>query len=42
MCMFISETWKKNYVVSIFKDKGGVQKYGNYGGIKLMSQNMKI
>ena len=35
------EEWRRNIVVSIFKNKGDVQSCTNYRGIKLMSHTMK-
>ncbi|KAF3699103.1 hypothetical protein EXN66_Car014790 [Channa argus] len=36
------EDWRRSVLVPIFKNKGDVQSCGNYRGIKLMSQTMKL
>jgi hypothetical protein len=36
------EEWRRNILVLIFKNKGDVQSYTNYHGIKLMSHTMKL
>ncbi|XP_037800285.1 uncharacterized protein LOC119595188 [Penaeus monodon] len=33
------EEWRTSTLIPIFKNKGGIQEYGNYRGIKLMSHN---
>lgn len=32
--------WRKNCLISIFKGKGDVKKYGNYRNIKLMNYDL--
>jgi hypothetical protein len=34
--------WRRSILVPIFKNKGGVQSYTNYRGIKLISHTMKL
>ncbi|KAK3548852.1 hypothetical protein QTP70_021037 [Hemibagrus guttatus] len=36
------EEWRRSVLVPIFKNKGDVQIYSNYRGIKLMSHTMKV
>ena len=36
------EEWRRSVLISIYKNKGDAQCYGNYRGIKLMSHTMKI
>ncbi|KAK3574678.1 hypothetical protein QTP86_012451 [Hemibagrus guttatus] len=36
------EEWRRSVLVLIFKNKGDVQSYSNYRGIKLMSHTMKL
>ncbi|KAK3560854.1 hypothetical protein QTP86_022604 [Hemibagrus guttatus] len=36
------EEWRRSVLVPIFKNKGDVQSYSNYRGIKLMSHTMKL
>ena len=36
------EEWRRNVLISIYKNKGDAQCYGSYRGIKLMSHTMKI
>ena len=36
------EDWRKNILLPIYKNKGDIQSCNNYGGIKLMSQTMKL
>ena len=38
----MSEEWRRNILVYIFKNKSDVQSYTNYHGIKLMSHTMKL
>ena len=38
----IPEDWKRSVVVNIFKGKGDAQERGNYRGIKLLDQVMKL
>ncbi|MCX8759409.1 hypothetical protein NOK64_26755 [Vibrio parahaemolyticus] len=38
----IPDEWRKSSLVPIFKNKGGIQNYNNYRGIKLMSHTMKL
>lgn len=32
----------KNYLVPIYKNKGNIQEYENYRGVKLMNYTMKV
>lgn len=34
--------WRKNSLVPIYKNKGDIQNYTNYHGIKLMSHSMIV
>ena len=34
--------WRNSVIVPIFKEKGDIQDCGNYRGIKMISQSMKI
>jgi hypothetical protein len=36
------DEWRRNILVPMFKNKGDVQSYTNYRGIKLMSHTMKL
>jgi hypothetical protein len=36
------DEWRRNILVLIFKNKGDIQSYTNYRGIKLMSHTMKL
>ena len=36
------EEWRRSVLIPIDKNKGGAQCFGNYRGIKLMSQTMKV
>ena len=36
------EEWRDSVIVPIFKDKGDIQDFGNYRGIKMISHTMKI
>jgi hypothetical protein len=36
------DEWRQSILVSIFKNKGDVQSYTNYQGIKLVSHTMKL
>jgi hypothetical protein len=36
------DEWRRSILVPIFKNKGDVQSYTNYRGIKLMSHTMKL
>jgi hypothetical protein len=36
------DEWRRDILVPIFKNKGGVQSCTNYQGIKLMSHTMKL
>jgi hypothetical protein len=38
----MSDKWRRSILVSIFKNKGKIQSYTNYRGIKLMSHTIKI
>jgi Reverse transcriptase (RNA-dependent DNA polymerase) len=38
----ILDEWRRNILVSIFKNKGDIQSYTNYRGIKLMSHIMNL
>jgi hypothetical protein len=38
----MSDEWRQSILVSIFKNKGDVQSYTNYQGIKLVSHTMKL
>jgi hypothetical protein len=39
----MSDEWRKKYIlVPIIKNKGDIQSYINYRGIKLMSHTMKL
>jgi hypothetical protein len=38
----MSDEWRRNILVPIFKNKGDVQSCTNYQGIKLMSHTMKL
>ena len=38
----MSEEWRDNVIVPIFKEKGNIQDCGNYRGIKMISHTMKI
>jgi hypothetical protein len=38
----ISDEWRKNILVSLFKNKGDIQSYTNYKRIKLVSHIMKL
>jgi hypothetical protein len=38
----MSDEWRWSILVSIFKNKGGVQSYTNYQGIKLMSHTITL
>jgi hypothetical protein len=36
------EEWRRSILVPIYKNKGDIQSYTNYRGIKLMSHTMKL
>jgi hypothetical protein len=36
------DEWRRSMLIPIFKNKGGVQSFGNYIGIKPMSHTMKL
>ena len=36
------EEWRRNVLISIYKNKGDAQCFGSYTGIKLMSHTMKV
>ena len=36
------EEWRRSVLIPIYKNKGDAQCCGNYRGIKLMSQTMKV
>jgi hypothetical protein len=36
------DEWRRSILIPIFKNKGDVQSYTNYQGIKLMSHTMKL
>jgi hypothetical protein len=36
------DEWRRSILVPIFKNKGDIQSYTNYRGIKLMSHTMKL
>ena len=36
------DEWRKNILVSIYKNKGDIQSCTNYRGIKLMCHSMKL
>ena len=38
----MSDDWRKNILVPIYKNKGDIQNCANYRGIKLMSHTMKL
>jgi hypothetical protein len=38
----IPDEWRRSILVPIFKNKGDIQSYTNYRGIKLMSHTMKL
>ena len=38
----ISEEWRDNVIVPIFKEKGDIQDCGNYIGMKMISHTLKI
>lgn len=38
----ISDEWRRNTLVSIYKNKEDIQNYPNYREIKLMSHTMKL
>jgi hypothetical protein len=38
----IPDEWRRSILVPIFKNKGDIQNYTNYRGIKLMSHTMKL
>jgi hypothetical protein len=38
----MSDEWRKNILVPIFKNKEDIQSYANHRGIKLMSHTMKL
>jgi len=38
----IPEDWRKSFIVPIFKSKEDIQEYGNFRGIKLMSNSILI
>ncbi|PKA52309.1 integrator complex subunit 11 [Apostasia shenzhenica] len=38
----MSNEWRKSILVPIYKNKGDVQNYANYRGIKLMSHTLKL
>lgn len=38
----MSDAWRKNTFVLIFKRKGDIQEYDNFHGIEHMSHRMKI
>jgi hypothetical protein len=38
----MSEEWRRSILVPIYKNKGDIQSYTNYRGIKLMSHTMKL
>jgi hypothetical protein len=38
----LPDEWRRSILVPIFKNKGDVQSYTNYRGIKLMSYTMKL
>ena len=38
----MTEEWKRSLLVLIFKKKGFMQSCGNYRGIKIISQTMKL
>ena len=38
----MSDEWRRNVVVPIYKNKGDIQNYTNYCEIKLMSHTMKL
>ena len=36
------EDWRRSVLIPIYKNKADAQRCGNYRGIKLMSQTMKV
>jgi hypothetical protein len=36
------DEWRRSILVSIFKNKGDIQSFTNYRGIKFMSHTMKL
>lgn len=36
------DEWRRSVLMPIYQNKGDVQCYGNYRGIKLMSHSMKL
>ena len=38
----MSDEWRRSILVPIYKNKGDIQSYTNYRGIKLMSHTMKL
>ena len=38
----MSDEWKRSILVPIYKNKGDIQNYTNYWGIKLISHTMKL
>jgi hypothetical protein len=38
----MSDEWRRSILVLIFKNKGDIQSYTNYRGIKLMRHTMKL
>jgi hypothetical protein len=38
----MSDEWRRSILVPIFENKGDIQSYTNYRGIKLMSHTMKL
>ena len=36
------DEWRKSTLIPIFKNKGDIQEYENYCGIKLVSHTLKI
>jgi len=38
----MSDEWRRNTLIQIYKNKGDIQSYANYSGIKLMSHTMKL
>ena len=42
VCERMPEEWRRSVLIPIYKNKGDGQCYGNYRGIKLMSNTMKV